>query len=45
LPDDDPLVAQLEGILAEGRRLEGESVEDAGFRQAELILELCQEYR
>lgn len=45
LPDDDPLVGRLEHILAQARRQDGESVEDAGYRQAELILDLCTEYR
>lgn len=45
LPEDDPMVARLEQILADGRRQDGESVEDAGFRQAEAILDLCAEYR
>ena len=41
LPGDDPLVAQLREALEAGRPLEGESQEDAGFRQAERIMEIC----
>lgn len=44
LAEDDPLVAQLEEALKEGRALTGESVEEAGFRQAAKIMELCSEY-
>lgn len=44
LPDDDPLVAQLDEALKEGRVVNGESVEDAGFRQAAKIMDLCAEY-
>ncbi len=41
LPEDDPLVAQLEEALKEGRQVNGESVEEAGFRQAAKIMEIC----
>jgi 5-methyltetrahydrofolate corrinoid/iron sulfur protein methyltransferase len=44
LESDHPLVAELEAALAEGRAQEGESAEDAGFRQAEKIMDLCAEY-
>lgn len=44
LPEDDPLVARLADALERGRAAEGESVEDAGFRQAELIMEICSEF-
>lgn len=44
LPEDDPLVSQLEEALKEGRVLNGESVEEAGFRQAAKIMELCADY-
>ena len=44
LPEDDPLVAQLEEALKAGRVVNGESVEEAGFRQAAKIMELCAEY-
>ena len=38
---NDPLVAQLQAALEQGRIIGDESQEDAGFRQAEAILELC----
>jgi len=41
LPENDPLVAQLEEALAAGRRLDGETAEEAGYRQAEKIMDLC----
>jgi 5-methyltetrahydrofolate--homocysteine methyltransferase len=44
LPAGDPLVAQLEDALKEGRVVNGESVEDAGFRQAAKIMEICTDY-
>jgi cobalamin-dependent methionine synthase I len=44
LPEDDPLVGQLEAALEAGRALAGESVEEAGFRQAAKIMELCTPY-
>lgn len=44
LPEDHPLVAQLASALEGGRVAEGESVETAGFRQAQLIMEICSEY-
>ncbi len=44
LPDDDPLVAQLEAALHHGRPHAGESTESAGFRQAEKIMEICTPY-
>ncbi|MGH8021306.1 MAG: dihydropteroate synthase [Opitutaceae bacterium] len=44
LPDDDPLVGQLAAALETGRVVNGESVEDAGFRQAEQIMEICSAY-
>jgi 5-methyltetrahydrofolate--homocysteine methyltransferase len=40
LPADDELVLQLKAILKEGRPLEGESKEDAGFRQIDELMEL-----
>ncbi|MCH2115940.1 MAG: dihydropteroate synthase [Pirellulales bacterium] len=40
LADDDPYVTGLINALQMGRPLEGESQEDAGFRQAEEILAL-----
>ncbi len=44
LPDEDPIVAQLESALAAGRVSGGESVEAAGFRQAERIMDICNSY-
>ena len=44
LEADHPLIAELEAALEEGRALEGESTEDAGFRQAEKIMDLCADY-
>lgn len=41
LPEDHPLVDQLRNALAQGRVQEGESQENAGFRQAEAIMEIC----
>jgi 5-methyltetrahydrofolate--homocysteine methyltransferase len=45
LPDDDPLVGRLAAALETGRAGAGESVEDAGFRQAEAIMEICSAYQ
>jgi 5-methyltetrahydrofolate--homocysteine methyltransferase len=44
LPADDPLVADLRAALQSARRAEGESAEDAGFRQAEAIMAICAPY-
>jgi hypothetical protein len=44
LPADDPLVSRLEQALHAGRAGPGESVEDAGFRQAEKVMEICSDY-
>ncbi|HVU35658.1 MAG TPA: dihydropteroate synthase [Opitutaceae bacterium] len=44
LPDDDPLVTRLEDALERGRAAPDESVEEAGFRQASLVMELCSEF-
>lgn len=44
LAEDDPLVAQLAEALKEGRPLAGESVEEAGFRQASKIMDICNDY-
>ena len=41
LDSNHPLVRELHNALEQGRCREGESQEDAGFRQAEAILELC----
>jgi len=45
LPDDDPLVAQLAAALESGRAVAGESVEEAGFRQAAAIMDICTPYQ
>lgn len=44
LPDDDPLIDQLAAALDAGRVVNGESVEEAGFRQAARIMEICTAY-
>lgn len=41
LPATHPLVDQLRKALAHGRLRDGESQESAGFRQAEAIMEIC----
>lgn len=41
LPANHPLVAQLRQALANGRPKAGETQEQAGYRQAESILEIC----
>ncbi len=43
LDADDPMIDKLRDALAQGRALEGESQETAGFRQAEAIMALCAE--
>ena len=43
LPPDDPLVGQLREALESGRPREGESQEDAGYRQAESIMAIFSE--
>lgn len=45
LPEDDPLVAKLAAALEMGRAAAGESVEEAGFRQAAEIMEICSAYQ
>ena len=44
LPADHELVTGLREALEGGRALAGESVEDAGFRQATLIMDVCRPY-
>jgi len=44
LPADDPIVGALREALAAGRPAEGESAEDAGFRQAVKIMDICRPY-
>ena len=43
LPEDDPLVKNLEKALNQGRAVNGESQEMAGFRQAEAIMDIYRE--
>jgi hypothetical protein len=40
LPANHPMVALLRTALAEGRALEGETREIAGFRQAEAVMRM-----
>lgn len=44
LEPDHPIIAELEAALEAGRAQAGETAEDAGFRQAEMIMDLCSEY-
>jgi 5-methyltetrahydrofolate--homocysteine methyltransferase len=44
LAEDDPLVARLAAALQLGRPVNGESVEEAGYRQAAEIMEICSGY-
>ncbi|MDI1336892.1 MAG: dihydropteroate synthase [Lacunisphaera sp.] len=41
LPDDDPLIALLEEALEAGRPVNGEPLEEAGYRQTDKIMEIC----
>jgi 5-methyltetrahydrofolate--homocysteine methyltransferase len=41
LPTDHQIVLQLRHALEQGRAVEGESQETAGFRQAEAVMEIC----
>jgi cobalamin-dependent methionine synthase I len=41
LPADHPMVDKLRQALAQGRALDGETQETAGFRQAEAIMGIC----
>ncbi len=41
LSPDDPMVEKLRAALEQGRALEGETQETAGFRQAEAIMAIC----
>ena len=43
LAPDDPMVEKLRAALEQGRALEGETQETAGFRQAEAIMAICTE--
>jgi len=44
LPADHPMVARLRAALEQGRARDGESQETAGYRQAEAIMEICNEF-
>lgn len=41
LPPDHPMVGKLRAALAQGRAAEGETQEEAGYRQAEAIMAMC----
>jgi 5-methyltetrahydrofolate--homocysteine methyltransferase len=41
LPADHPMVGRLRAALNEGRAVDGESQETAGYRQAEAIMAIC----
>ncbi|HEY5552310.1 MAG TPA: dihydropteroate synthase [Opitutaceae bacterium] len=41
LPPDHPMVAKLRAALEQGRAKDGESQETAGYRQAEAIMDIC----
>lgn len=43
LPKDHPMVERLRQALEQGRAVDGESQETAGFRQAEAIMAICAE--
>lgn len=43
LPADHPVVEKLRAALQQGRALDGESQETAGYRQAEAIMAICAE--
>jgi 5-methyltetrahydrofolate--homocysteine methyltransferase len=43
LPPGHPMVARLREALEQGRRVEDESSETSGFRQAEAIMMICRE--
>ena len=43
LAPDDPLVGQLRAALESGRPREGESQEEAGYRQAESVMAIFSE--
>ena len=44
LPADHPVVLALREALGGGRSLAGEDTEDAGFRQATMIMDICRPY-
>jgi 5-methyltetrahydrofolate--homocysteine methyltransferase len=43
LPADHPMVAKLREALAQGRPLDGETIETSGFRQIEAVMGICSE--
>ena len=43
LPPDHPMVAKLRHALAQGRPLEGETIDISGFRQIEAVMGICAE--
>lgn len=45
LPGDHEIVAALRNALQEGRPQEGEPQEEAGYRQAEAVMEICSAFR
>jgi 5-methyltetrahydrofolate--homocysteine methyltransferase len=44
LPAEHPLVAQLEAALESGRQIAGEPSDEAGYRQATQVMEICSAY-
>ncbi len=44
LPPEDPMVGELEAVLEAGRPLAGETLEDAGYRMTDKIMEICAAY-
>lgn len=45
LAEDDPFVAKLEEVLAAGRAIPGEDADEAGYRQTDKIMELCNSHQ
>jgi 5-methyltetrahydrofolate--homocysteine methyltransferase len=43
LPPDHPMVEKLREALAQGRPLDGETIDVSGFRQIEAIMNICAE--
>ncbi len=44
LPPEDPMVGELEAVLEAGRPQAGETLEDAGYRMTDKIMEICAAY-
>jgi 5-methyltetrahydrofolate--homocysteine methyltransferase len=44
LAHDHPMVDRLRAALEQGRAQDGESQETAGYRQAEAIMDICNEF-